>query len=291
MSAGLKISRARRSIFRAVGITAAAVFAASTYRKPADAQFLTPAPADIPTFKEDTATSIKESSTSTKDTSTTTTSSPSRDPSGTKVCFARGTRIRTAKGYRPVESLVAGDEVVARFADLSPIREVTNFTLRRTGPNASWAGASRPVRVRAGALGDNSPAQDIMLTASHSVFTGGVLVPVVNLVNGTTIVFETADGHETLDFFHIALARHDVLDAQGAPCESWRDAAVEAPCVPMLSYCGGRDEVHSRLRSAASIVIDRRQPLDIIRDNLEERGLRMAKFGNSADQGENWVLS
>jgi len=74
---------------------------------------------------------------------------------------------------------------------------------------------------------------------------------VVNLVNGTTIVFETADGHETLDFCHNALARHDVLDAKGAACESWRDAAVEESCVPMLSFYGGRDEVRSRLRSAA----------------------------------------
>ena len=46
----------------------------------------------------------------------------------------------------------------------------------------------------------------------------------VNLVNGTSIVFETADGHDTLDFFHIELARHDVLDAQGAPCELLRHA-------------------------------------------------------------------
>jgi hypothetical protein len=31
------------------------------------------------------------------------------------------------------------------------------------------------------------------------------------------------------------------------------------------------------LRSAASLVIDRRQPIDLIRDDLEERGLRIAR--------------
>jgi hypothetical protein len=133
------------------------------------------------------------------------------------------------------------------------------------------------VRVKAGALGDNAPSQDLVLTASHSVLTDGVLVPVINLVNGTSIVFDAADGHETLDFFHVALARHDVLDAEGAACESWRDAAVEAPCAPMLSFYGGRDELRSRLRSAASIIVDRRQPLDIIRDTLEERGIELAR--------------
>jgi len=47
--------------------------------------------------------------------------------------------------------------------------------------------------------------------------------------------------------------------------------------VPLLSFYGGRDQLRSRLRSAASIVLDRRQPLDVIRDQLEERGLPLAK--------------
>lgn len=193
------------------------------------------------------------------------------------VCFLRGTRILTADGYRPVESLTVGDRVQARFAGLAPIEDITSFTLERTGPRGTWEGASRPVRVRAGALGPDSPAEDITLTASHAVFVDGALVPVINLVNGTSIVFEAAPGHATLEFFHFALAQHDIVDAEGAPCETWRDAAVEAPCVPLLSFYGGRDELRSRLRSAASIVVDRRQRLDIIRDTIEERGLELAR--------------
>jgi hypothetical protein len=45
----------------------------------------------------------------------------------------------------------------------------------------------------------------------------------------------------------------------------------------MLGFHGGRDEVRSRLRSVASLVIDRRQPLDIIRDSLEERAIGLAR--------------
>jgi hypothetical protein len=263
MTADLKINRARRNVLKAVGITAAAMFAATAYRKPAQAQFTATDPKDIPTYKDDSATS--------KD------SPPSRDPPGTKVCFLRGSKILTADGYRPIETLRVGEHVQARFGGLSPIEKIGSFTLTRTGPNRAWAGASRPVRVKAGALGENCPSIDLCLTASHAVFTNGVLVPVINLVNGTSIVFETAEGQETLDFFHVALARHDVLDAQGAACETWRDAAVEEPCAPMVSFYGGRDELRSRLRSAASIIVDRRQPLDIIRDDLEERAVRMPR--------------
>jgi hypothetical protein len=255
MAENPKFNRSRRSLFKAIGVTVGALAATSVPKKEAQAQWWCWWCGDGGTGGGGTG----------------------GGSTGGGVCFARGTAIRTAEGYRPVETLATGDLVAARFAGLSPIREVTGFTLHRTGPNGSWAGASRPVRVRAGALGENSPAYDLVLTASHAVFTDGVLVPVVNLVNGTSIVFETAADRETLDFFHIALARHDVLDAQGAACESWRDAAVEEPCVPMLSFYGGRDELRSRLRSAASIIVDRRQPLDIIRDSLEERGLDLAR--------------
>jgi hypothetical protein len=245
-----KLKRSRRSLFKALGVTAGAVVATSVTRKQAAAQWWC-------WWCGDTG--------------------GSGGTGGTQVCFARGTRILTADGYRPIEELVAGDVVNARFAGPTGIEEITSFTLGRTGPNGSWAGASRPVRVKAGALGENMPTADIVLTASHAVFTEGALVPVVNLVNGTSIVFDAAEDHETIEFFHIGLARHDVLDAEGAACESWRDAAVEEPCAPMLSFYGGRDELRSRLRSAASLFVDRRQPLDLIRDKMEERGIELAR--------------
>lgn len=189
-------------------------------------------------------------------------------------CFLRGTQVRTVDGYRAIETLAAGDGVATRFAGFAPIKAVDVFTLDRVA--GKWIGPSRPVRVKRSALGENMPAQDLCLTAAHAVVVGDVLVPVVNLVNGTSILFETAEGHESLDFFHIELARHDVLEVQGAACESLRRPGVE-PCLPLLSFNGHRSELRSRLRSALSVVVDRRQPLDIIRDTIEERGLELAR--------------
>ena len=45
----------------------------------------------------------------------------------------------------------------------------------------------------------------------------------------------------------------------------------------MLSFKGGRNEIKSRFRSAISPWIDRRQKLDIIRDELEERGIALLR--------------
>jgi hypothetical protein len=67
-----------------------------------------------------------------------------------------------------------------------------------------------------------------------------------------------------------------MLDAQGAPCESLYLAGTER-CAPLLRLWGGRSQLRSRLRSAAAIVVDRRRPIDIIRDKLEERGLEFAR--------------
>ncbi len=239
---GSGFNRTRRSLFKAVGVTAGAVVASSMAPRQASAQLL----CDLGLCGS----------------------------GGT--CFLRGTRIRTADGYRPIEALAAGDRVAARFAGFVAIEAIDSFILSRSGPRQEWQGPSRPVRIKRGALGPGSPREDLCLTASHAVFADGFLVPVGDLVNGTSIVFETAEGQDTLEFFHLELARHDILDAEGAPCESRRAPALE-PCVPLLGFTGGRSEVRSRLRSAVSLVVDRRQPIDIIRDTLEERGLELAR--------------
>jgi hypothetical protein len=113
------------------------------------------------------------------------------------------------------------------------------------------------------ALGEGSPHRYFRLTAAHAVYVDGFLMPIGRLVDGTSIVLETADGHDTLDFFRIELERHDVLDAEGAPCES-RIAPFAETCVPMPSLGGGP-------------VVDRRQRIDLARDGLEEHGLLIAR--------------
>ena len=46
---------------------------------------------------------------------------------------------------------------------------------------------------------------------------------------------------------------------------------------PAVSYGGERGELKSRLRSAISPWLDRREPIDVIRDRLEERGLALSR--------------
>jgi hypothetical protein len=182
-------------------------------------------------------------------------------------CFLRGTLIRGLDGYRPIETLAVGDLLPTHFSGEAEIRKVTSFTVSRDEAG-NWPEDCRLVRVSAGALGENVPAADLFVTNSHAIFLDGVLVPIGSLVNGKTIRFE--NDFETPEYFHIEFARHDVIDAEGALCESLRDAATE-PCAPVLAFNGGRSEFASHLRSAVAPLIDRRRPLDRIRDGLEAR--------------------
>ena len=143
-----------------------------------------------------------------------------------------------------------------RFGGFAPIKAMVSHTLNSV--SGKWVGESNlPVLIRRGALGKNSPNADLCLTALHPVFVDGFLIPVGELVNGTSIIFEAAGGRDTLDFFNIELDSNNMLDVQGASCESLYRAGTER-CAPLLRFTGGRSQLRSRMRSVASIVVDRR---------------------------------
>ena len=116
--------------------------------------------------------------------------------------------MRTNRAKRAIcETLKAGDLVPTRFQRSHA--KIDSYVVPR-------GGAVRPVWVARSALDDNVPAADLWLTARHSLYVDGVLISVVNLVNDTTIAFDDDAGGDELEFFHIELATHDVIDAEGA---------------------------------------------------------------------------
>jgi hypothetical protein len=77
------------------------------------------------------------------------------------------------------------------------------------------------VIVRKGALADNVPTRDLRVTKGHSLLIDDVLIPVEELVNHRSILWD--DRAQAMTIYHIELATHDVLLADGAPAESYRD--------------------------------------------------------------------
>jgi hypothetical protein len=86
------------------------------------------------------------------------------------------------------------------------------------------------------------------VTKGHSLYLADVLIPVENLVNHRSILWD--DDARSVVIYHVELDTHDVLIADGAPAESYRDdgnrrlfqnvnpawdAPAPPPCAPIVT--------------------------------------------------------
>jgi hypothetical protein len=126
------------------------------------------------------------------------------------------------------------------------------------------------VRIERGALAADMPHSDLFLSQSHMLLLDGILVPAGYLVNGDTIRLVEPAGVEQLEYYHIELADHDIVLAEGAPCESFVEMYTET-YAPVFHLGGFRTRLGSRLRSAVSPLVDVRNRADVVRDRLEDR--------------------
>lgn len=140
-------------------------------------------------------------------------------------CFTTGTLIRTARGEVAVEDLIVGDLAVTASGTLRPITWIGNRALDAKGE--ALPHNEQPIRIRAGAFGPGLPARDLRLSHGHPVLVGadangegGVLVPVMCLINGTSVLREPAT---EVTYWHIELDAHDILLAEGLAAESYYD--------------------------------------------------------------------
>jgi hypothetical protein len=163
----------------------------------------------------------------------------------TALCFLRGTRIRTPTGSVRVERLAVGDMVATWSGGVRPLRWIG---VGRVAATRGQRSAATPVIVRKGALADGVPARDLRVTRGHSLFIDDVLIPVEFLVNHRSIVWD--DRAQLVELYHLELDSHDVLVANGAPAESYRDDGnrwlfqnansgwdlpPQEPCAPVLT--------------------------------------------------------
>jgi hypothetical protein len=210
-------------------------------------------------------------------------------------CFLKGTKIRTAEGDRKIEDLAIGDLLPTVFGGISRIQWIGRYRFKRSDPTKAWVKDVLPIRIARSALGPDVPHADLYITQTHALLIDGVLVAAGNLVNGTTITRHDASELDELEFFHIKLELHDVIYAEGAPCETLLNVdenaanfaeylrqygpreSEEIPCAPLLRYSYRRGEIKSCFRSAISPWIDRRQTVDIIRDKLDARGIALLR--------------
>jgi hypothetical protein len=166
------------------------------------------------------------------------------------VCFCRGTLILTDKGEVPVEDLAVGDRAKTLSGSLKRIRWIGFGRDLVTRANK----LARPIIVRCGAFADNVPHRDLYLTHGHALYFDGVLIPVEHLVNHRSIRWdETA---RVVEYYHLELADHDVVLANGAPAETYYDASNRAWFQNTLSGSkpGGKKPTYAPVLNRGDVV-------------------------------------
>ena len=175
----------------------------------------------------------------------------------TALCFLAGTRIATPDGEKPVEAMSVGDLVSTAGGGVRPVTWIgTGRVLAAPGRRD----AATPAIVRKGALSGNVPYGDLRVTKGHSLLLDGVLIPVEFLVNHRSIYWD--DRARAVSLYHVELDAHDVLLANGAPAESYRDDGnrwlfqnantgwdrpPQPPCAPVLTGGPVVDAIWRRL--------------------------------------------
>src|SRR5213075_1647005 len=76
--------------------------------------------------------------------------------------------------------------------------------------------------ITQGALGDNMPSRDLLVSPDHALLIDGALIQAGALVNGTSIVRETKVP-ERFTYYHVELADHSLILAENTPAETFID--------------------------------------------------------------------
>ncbi|HEY8289464.1 MAG TPA: Hint domain-containing protein, partial [Acetobacteraceae bacterium] len=135
------------------------------------------------------------------------------------VCYARGTHIATPHGDVAVEDLKIGQTVLTADGTAMPIVWIGRRQVdcrRHANPLVA-----EPIRIARGAFADGLPRRDLLVSPQHGLLVDGVLVPARLLVNGGSIRRERGAGR--VAYYHVELARHAILLAEGLPAESYLD--------------------------------------------------------------------
>jgi hypothetical protein len=135
------------------------------------------------------------------------------------VCYFAGTMIACPDGERAVETLSIGDLVLTSDGRAMPVRWIGRNTV-----STKFADPLRvlPIRIKAGALADHLPVRDLLVSPEHAVLVDDTLIQAGALVNGLSIVRES-NVAETFVYYHIELAEHALVLAEGTPAESFVD--------------------------------------------------------------------
>ena len=187
-----------------------------------------------------------------------------------EICFMPGTQILTPEGERPVEALKIGDLVRTADGRDAPVRWIGRQTV---APRFAREGRL-PVRIMAGALEDNVPCRDLIVSADHAFLVDSVLIHAGALVNGTSIVHED-DVPAIFTYYHVELDDHSLILAENTPAETFVDNVDRVNFDNWREYVALYPEAKSIVEMPYVRAKAYRQVPQVIRARLAARGLSL----------------
>ncbi|SLN45008.1 hypothetical protein PSA7680_02285 [Pseudoruegeria aquimaris] len=147
------------------------------------------------------------------------------------ICFTAGTEILTERGPRLVEELKEGDRLQTKDDGMQAVRWIGRR--RISGARLYAMPEYRPIRIRAGAFGEDDPREDLLVSPDHRMLLRGaaaealfntdeVLVAARDLLHHRGVHRDLAVREVT--YFHLLLDRHQILWANGVETESFHPA-------------------------------------------------------------------
>ena len=171
------------------------------------------------------------------------------------VCYAPGTLIDTPEGYRPVETLQPDDLVMTRDHGPQPVR----WSRSSDHPLDSAKDDARPVLIKAGALGNGLPAENLIVSPQHRILVGGdgqldtifsaeTLVPAKSLTDLPGVRYMM--GKKQITWVHFACDRHEIVRANGC----WAESLLLGPMVLQGLPANQRKTIRELFRSDTATV-------------------------------------
>jgi hypothetical protein len=135
------------------------------------------------------------------------------------ICFMPGTMIRTPEGEVVVENLKPDDLVCT--TDGRAVR--ANWIGRQT-VSTIFSDKMRvlPIRIKAGALAENVPSRDLLISPDHAVLVEGGADSSRCACHGTSIVREQ-NVPKIFTYYHVEVDDHSLILAENTPAETFVD--------------------------------------------------------------------
>ncbi|MEP5729658.1 MAG: tandem-95 repeat protein [Sulfitobacter sp.] len=143
-------------------------------------------------------------------------------------CFTPGTKIATPKGERLVEELRVGDRVITRDNGIQDIRWTGARDM--SGAELERAAHLKPVLIQKGALGNDLPERDMMVSPNHRVLVANDKTALYFEEREVLVAAKHLTGLEGVDivdvsqttYVHIMFDQHEVILSDGAWTESFQ---------------------------------------------------------------------